>query len=111
MSKYKTHVSAFLKQDHLGMNVALDQTILGLHIFLDHRSLSSIDQRSSGCPLSLIHRLLPYYLSVFLFFFVFFVSISMLHLKGPFINLTSCFHMLNFVFFRGVVSFILIAGA
>ena len=29
------------RQDHLRMNVALDQTIiLGLQIFLDHRSLS-----------------------------------------------------------------------
>ena len=34
------------KQDHLRMNVAPDQTIiLGLQIFLDHRSLSSIDQK------------------------------------------------------------------
>ena len=33
------------------------------------------------------------------------------NVKGPFINLTSCFHMLNFVFIRGVVSFILIAAA
>ena len=33
------------KQDHLRMNVAQDQTIiLGLQIFLDHRSLSSIGQ-------------------------------------------------------------------
>ena len=32
-------------------------------------------------------------------------------LKGPFINLTSCFHMLNFVFITGVVSFILFAAA
>ena len=33
------------KQDHLRMNVARDRTIiLGLQIFLDHRSLSSIDQ-------------------------------------------------------------------
>ena len=33
------------KQDHLRMNVALGQTMtLGLHIFLDHRSLSSIDE-------------------------------------------------------------------
>ena len=29
-------------------------------------------------------------------------------LKGPFINLTSFVHMLNFVFIRGVVSFILV---
>ena len=36
----------FFKQDHLRMNVAPDQTIiLGLEIFLDHRSLSSIDQQ------------------------------------------------------------------
>ena len=34
------------KQDRLRMNVAPDQTIiLGLQIFLDHRSLSSIDQK------------------------------------------------------------------
>ena len=34
------------KQDHVRMNVAPDQTIiLGLQIFLDHRSLSSIDQK------------------------------------------------------------------
>ena len=34
------------EQDHLMMNVARDQTIiLGLQIFLDHRSLSSIDQK------------------------------------------------------------------
>ena len=34
------------EQDHLRMNVAPDQTIiLGLQIFLDHRSLSSIDQK------------------------------------------------------------------
>ena len=32
-------------------------------------------------------------------------------LKGPFINLTSCFHMLKFVFIRDVVSLILIAAA
>ena len=31
-------------------------------------------------------------------------------LKGPFINLASCFHMLNFVIIRGVVSFILVTG-
>ena len=30
--------------------------------------------------------------------------------KGPFINLTSCFHMLNFVPIRGVVSLILEEG-
>ena len=36
----------FTKQDHPRMNVARDQTIiLGLKIFLDHRSLSSIDQK------------------------------------------------------------------
>ena len=29
-------------------------------------------------------------------------------LKGLFINLTSCFHMLTFVFIRGVVRFILV---
>ena len=35
-----------VKQDHLRMNVASDQTIiLSLQIFLDHRSLSSIDQK------------------------------------------------------------------
>ena len=33
---------------------------------------------------------------------------SIVNLKGPFINLSSCFHMLNFVFIRGVVSFILV---
>ena len=34
------------QQDHLRMNVVPDQTIiLGLQIFLDHRSLSSIDQK------------------------------------------------------------------
>ena len=34
------------EQDHLRMNVAPDQTIiLGLQIFLDHRSLSSIGQK------------------------------------------------------------------
>ena len=32
-------------------------------------------------------------------------------LKGLFINLTSFVHMLNFVFIRGVVSFILVRGA
>ena len=31
-------------------------------------------------------------------------------LKGLFINLTSFVHMLNFVFIRGVVSFILVTG-
>ena len=31
-------------------------------------------------------------------------------LKGTVFNLTSCFHMLNFVFFRGVVTFILVTG-
>ena len=39
------------------------------------------------------------------------IIIMILSLKGPFINLTSCFHMLNFVSIRGVVSFILIAAA
>ena len=35
-----------LKQDHLRVNVAPDQTIiLGLRIFLDHRSLSSIGRK------------------------------------------------------------------
>ena len=35
-----------LKQDHLRMNVAPNQTIiLGLQIFLNHRSLSSINQK------------------------------------------------------------------
>ena len=35
------------KQDHIRMNVAPDQTIiLGLQIYLDHRSLSSIDKRN-----------------------------------------------------------------
>ena len=35
------------EQDHLMMNLAPDQTIiLGLQIFLDHRSLSSIDQKN-----------------------------------------------------------------
>ena len=34
------------KQDQLRMNLAPDQTIiLSLQIFLDHRSLSSIDQK------------------------------------------------------------------
>ena len=34
------------KQDHLRMNVSLDQTIIfGWQIFLDHRSLSSIGQK------------------------------------------------------------------
>ena len=46
---YSSYFAARLfkrKQDHLRMNVAPDQTIiLGLHIFLDHRSLSSIDQK------------------------------------------------------------------
>ena len=32
------------------------------------------------------------------------------HIKGLSINLTSFFHMLNFVFIRGVVSFILVIG-
>ena len=74
------------------MNVATDQTIiLGLQIFLDHRSLSSINQKilmtsppnlpspSSFFDLSWsfevvwmssspIHHFLSYYLSVFLFF-------------------------------------------
>ena len=35
---------------------------------------------------------------------------SNVNLKGPIINLTSCFHMLNFVFIRVVVSFILVTG-
>ena len=36
-----------IKQDHLRMNVAPDQTIiLGPQIFLDHRSFSSIDQKN-----------------------------------------------------------------
>ena len=39
------------------------------------------------------------------------IAFSQPTLKGPFINLTSCFHMLNFVFIRGVVSFILITAA
>ena len=85
-----------VKQDHLRMNVAPDQKIiLGPKIFLDHKSLSSIDQKSwwhstphpprhlpshpipfsiwvghwrlFGCLLSPIHHhLLSYYLSVFL---------------------------------------------
>ena len=39
------------KQDHLRMNVALDRTIiLGLQIFLDQRSLSSIDQEILMTP-------------------------------------------------------------
>ena len=74
------------------MNVAPDQTIiLGLQIFLGHRSLSSIDLkilmatppthlpnppfsilvghwRSYGCLLSRIHHNFSYYLSVLLFF-------------------------------------------
>ena len=38
--------SLTIKQDYLRMNVAPDQTIiLGLQTFLDHRSLSSIDQK------------------------------------------------------------------
>ena len=40
-----------LKQDHLRMNVAPDQTIiLGLQIFLDHRSLNSVDQKILMTP-------------------------------------------------------------
>ena len=85
------------------MKEALDQTIIkGLQIFLDHRSLSSMEQkilmtpppppfpippfsilvghwRLSGCLLSPIHHLLSYYLSVILSFSLS-VSISMLHL-------------------------------
>ena len=41
----------FTKQDHPRMDVARDQTIiLGLKIFLDHRSLSSIDQKILMTP-------------------------------------------------------------
>ena len=40
------HVCESCKQDHLRMNVAPDQTIIfGQQIFLDHRPLSSIDQK------------------------------------------------------------------
>ena len=40
------------KQDHLRMNVAPDQTIiLGRQIILDHRSLSSLDQKILMTPL------------------------------------------------------------
>ena len=43
------------EQDHLRMNVAPDQTIiLVLQIFLDHRSLSSIDQKSWGATPKLV---------------------------------------------------------
>ena len=35
---------------------------------------------------------------------------STINSKGPFINLRSCFHMLNFVFITGVVSFILVTS-
>ena len=39
--------STNIEQDHLRMNLAPDRTIiLGLQIFLDHRSLSSIYQKS-----------------------------------------------------------------
>ena len=39
------------KQDHLRMNIAPDQTIiLGIQIFLDHRSLSLIDQKILMTP-------------------------------------------------------------
>ena len=39
------------KQDHLRMNVAPDQIIiLGVWIFLDHRSLSLIDQKILMTP-------------------------------------------------------------
>ena len=41
----KREIQNEAKQDHLRMNVALGQTMtLGLQIFLDHRSLSSIDE-------------------------------------------------------------------
>ena len=44
-----------LKQDHLRMNVAPNQTsILGLQIFLNHRSLSSINQKILMTP-QLVH--------------------------------------------------------
>ena len=40
-----------MKQDHLMMNVAPDQTIiLSLQIFLDYRSLSSIDKKILMTP-------------------------------------------------------------
>ena len=40
------------EQDHLRMNVSPDQTIiLGLQIFLDHRSSRTIDQRSGSLPM------------------------------------------------------------
>ena len=53
-----------------------DNTILGLQNFLDHRSFSSKDQ-IFWWFLSPIHHLLSFYLYVFLFF----VSVSMLHLS------------------------------
>ena len=44
LNKSKNNISTS-KQDHLRMNIAQDQTIiLGIQIFLDHRSLSLIDQ-------------------------------------------------------------------
>ena len=76
------------KQDHVRMNVAPDQTIiLGLQIFLDHRSLSSIDQKILMTPPCPLPHHLPFlgHLDISFFclsvFFCLFVSISMLHLS------------------------------
>ena len=58
MIKRKSKITA--KQDHLRMNVALDQTIiLGQQIFLDHRSLSSIGQKILMIPL---HQPTPFFI-------------------------------------------------
>ena len=50
LNKSKNNISTS-KQDHLRMNIAPDQTIIfGIQIFLDHRSLSLIDQKILMTP-------------------------------------------------------------
>ena len=46
LQMHKVKQLKLTKQDHLRMNIAPDQTIiLGLQIFLDHRSYRTIDQK------------------------------------------------------------------
>ena len=73
---FKMSIQTKMKQDHLMMNVAPDQTIiLSLQIFLDYKSLSSIDKKILMIPpspppphLPLFHLFLSFCPFVFLSF-------------------------------------------